>query len=107
MSDDIDADQSEQRALAQLEIARCVFELDLDDWNKTFLANAIACLSCGLYDLAISDTRMARIPQEQRSPAFAADPQVSALGRQQLAAFLEQLVEQPHRRTANVPAEAD
>ena len=74
----------------------------MDDWNKTFLANGIACLSAGLYGLAIADARMARIPQEQRSAAFAADPQISALGRQQLEATLERLVARPYRPATGV-----
>ena len=86
-------DQSEDRTSlkenATSEIAKSIASAPLDDWTRIMVASAIAAAYSGLYRLAASQAKLARLDGPRRPSFVVADSDVAELTREQMATMLE------------------
>ena len=98
-------EQSEERTRlkenATNEIAKSIAGAPDDDWTKVMIASAIASAYCGLYRLAASQAKLARLEAPRRPTYVVADADVAELTREQMTVMLGTII---GMRVRQVPA---
>ena len=87
---------SEERARlkgsATNEIEKSIAGAPLDDWTRIMVASAIAAAYSGLYRLAASQAKLARLDGVRRPIFVIADADVAELTREQMTAMLATVI---------------